>query len=199
MTTSLSARVAVSCGVVRHGDDRAPPRLQLRDHLVDALRHGENRWTASARRGRRGGAPSTSARRNEAIFFSPPESAAGLCDAASSRPARSRARTTRRSTSARGELGEMDLQGQGKVLEQGLVLPERPVLEDEAIHLRASPHGLARRGGRCPGPLKRTLPESGGISPAATFRSVLLPQPDGPMMTVLCPSGKETVTPRRAS
>ena len=36
-------------------------------------------------------------------------------------------------------------------------------------------------------PWKNTLPESGGIRPAAILRSVLLPRPDGPMITVLLP------------
>ena len=47
--------------------------------------------------------------------------------------------------------------------------------------------------------LKSTAPLSGGMSPAATFRRVLFPQPDGPMMTVLVPSGKAIVSPLSAS
>ena len=47
-------------------------------------------------------------------------------------------------------------------------------------------------------PRKSTRPTSGGISPAATFSSVLFPQPDGPMITVLLPSVKPTLTPRSA-
>ncbi len=48
-------------------------------------------------------------------------------------------------------------------------------------------------------PSTRTEPLSGGMMPAAAFRSVLLPHPEGPMMMVLCPLGKVTEMSLRIS
>jgi signal transduction histidine kinase len=44
-----------------------------------------------------------------------------------------------------------------------------------------------------------TLPEVGRSSPAATFSSVLLPEPDGPMIAVNDPRGSAALTPSRAA
>ena len=43
-----------------------------------------------------------------------------------------------------------------------------------------------------------TAPEVSESSPARQCISVLLPEPDGPMMAVNCPASKATVTPSRA-
>jgi hypothetical protein len=44
-----------------------------------------------------------------------------------------------------------------------------------------------------------TLPVEGRSSPAATFRNVLLPEPDGPMIAVNDPGGSAALTPSRAT
>ena len=44
-----------------------------------------------------------------------------------------------------------------------------------------------------------TLPEVGRSSPAATLRSVLLPEPDGPMIAVNDPGRSAALTPSRAA
>ena len=46
---------------------------------------------------------------------------------------------------------------------------------------------------------RATLPEVGRSSPAATFRSVLLPEPDGPMIVVNDPGDSAALTPLRAT
>ena len=44
-----------------------------------------------------------------------------------------------------------------------------------------------------------TVPEVGRSSPAATFRNVLLPEPDGPMIAVNDPRASPTLTPSSAT
>ena len=48
-------------------------------------------------------------------------------------------------------------------------------------------------------PPRATLPEVGRSSPAATFRNVLLPEPDGPMIAVNDPRDSAALTPSRAT
>jgi hypothetical protein len=44
-----------------------------------------------------------------------------------------------------------------------------------------------------------TVPEVGRSSPAATFRNVLLPEPEGPMIALNDPRGSATLTPSSAT
>ena len=60
---------------------------------------------------------------------------------------------------------------------------------------------VSRRSLRCARsvPPSATLPEVGRSSPAATFRNVLLPEPDGPMIAVNDPGESAALTPSRAT
>jgi hypothetical protein len=48
-------------------------------------------------------------------------------------------------------------------------------------------------------PPSTTLPEVGWSSPAATFKNVLLPEPDGPMIAVNEPRESAALTPSSAA
>ena len=57
---------------------------------------------------------------------------------------------------------------------------------------------ISRRGPVTGRPSSMTLPDEGGVSPAMIFRSVDLPQPDGPMMELKVPRSRVRSTWSRA-